>query len=83
MTDAPLPPYELRRSRRRTLSLEITPQLTVLVRAPLRCPEAEVRRFVSAHTDWIGRHMQVQRQRQAAEAARAVGPAEERAMRDL
>lgn len=38
-------PYTLIRSSRRTLSLEITRELTVLVRAPMRCPKGEIDRF--------------------------------------
>lgn len=58
--------YTLIRSKRRTLSLEITRDLTVLVRAPLRCSRAEIDRFVQKHEDWIGVHMEKQRQRLAA-----------------
>lgn len=58
--------YELIRSRRRTLALEITRDCRVLVRAPLRTSQARIDAFVSAHQDWIARHLERQRRRAAA-----------------
>lgn len=58
--------YTLIRSSRRTLSMEITPELTVLVRAPLRCPKGEIDRFVARHGDWIAAHVEKRRQHLAA-----------------
>ena len=46
------------RSRRRTLALEIRPDCTVIVRAPLSCTDAEVRRFVSLKEAWILKHLE-------------------------
>ena len=58
--------YTLIRSSRRTLSLEITRELTVLVRAPNRCPKGEIDNFVARHEKWISIHMERLRQRLAA-----------------
>ena len=58
--------YSLIRSHRKTISLEIRRDLTVLVRAPLRCPKDEIDRFVQRHEDWIVDHLEQQRQRVAA-----------------
>ena len=55
--------YSLIRSKRRTLSMEIRPDLTVLVRAPLRCSKGEIDRFVQRHENWIVTHMEKRRQR--------------------
>ncbi len=55
--------YTLIRSSRRTISLEITRELTVLVRAPLRASKAEIDHFVKSHEAWIDTHMEKQRQR--------------------
>ncbi len=55
--------YTLIRSKRRTLSLEIARDLTVRVRAPLRCPKDEIDRFVQRHEGWIVAHLEKQRQR--------------------
>lgn len=45
--------YELIRSRRRTLGLEVKGDGRVIVRAPMLLPEREIRRFVDSHRDWI------------------------------
>ncbi len=61
--------YRVLRSRRKTLSLEITPQCEVLVRAPMRISQAAIRDFVQGKQDWIGTHLELVRQRAAAAAA--------------
>ncbi len=76
-------PYELIRSSRRTLGLEITPDLRVVVRAPLHCPMQEIEHFVDSHTAWLDRHMAAARQRQQAAAAREVTPEQAQALRRL
>ncbi|MCD8332235.1 MAG: M48 family metallopeptidase [Oscillospiraceae bacterium] len=58
--------YTLIRSRRRTLALEVTGEMTVVVRAPLSCPQRSIDAFVEEHRQWIARHMESQRQRRAA-----------------
>lgn len=58
--------YELIRSRRKTLALEITRDCRVLVRAPLRLSQARIDAFVESHAVWIARHLEAQRQRAAA-----------------
>jgi len=45
------------RSDRRSISLEITPAGEVLVRAPRRMPEAEIRRFVQEKSSWLTKHL--------------------------
>jgi len=57
--------YELIRSRRKTLALEITRDCRVLVRAPQRISQARIDAFVAQHADWIVRHLERQRQRAA------------------
>ncbi len=49
--------YEVIRSRRRTMALEITRDARILVRAPLRTSEASIRRFVENHREWISAHL--------------------------
>ncbi len=51
-----VPEYDLVRSRRRSLALEITSDLKVLVRAPRHCTQNEIERFVLVHEDWINKH---------------------------
>ena len=55
--------YELIRSRRKTLALEITRDCRVLVRAPMRTSAEHIDRFVAQHADWIANHLERQRQR--------------------
>ena len=55
--------FELRRSRRRSISMEITDDLRVIVRAPLWMDREEVERFVSDHEKWLEKHMAVCRAR--------------------
>ena len=59
----PVPPYELIRSSRRTLALEITRDGRVLVRAPMRLAQKRIDAFVAQHAEWIETHLAVQRQR--------------------
>ena len=49
--------YELIRSRRRTLSLEITPQGNLKVRAPQRLSRAQIDGFVASREGWIARQL--------------------------
>ena len=55
--------YELIRSDRKTLSLQIKPDGTLLARAPRRIAKREIDRFILEHRDWIEK-------RQAAAARR-------------
>ncbi len=75
--------YTLIRSRRRTLGLEITRDLQVLVRAPLRLSQKEIDRFVESHTQWIAKKLAVQQERREAQQARAVTPEQEQELRRL
>lgn len=43
------------RSDRKTLSLQIKPDGTLVVRAPRRLPQGEIRRFLEEKSDWIER----------------------------
>lgn len=70
--------YELIRSSRRTLSLEVTRELTVLVRAPLSMPLREIERLVEKHEEWIERQMERQRLRR--ETCPEPTPEEQQAM---
>ena len=69
--------YKLIRSSRRTLALEITADLQIVVRAPKRCSQHQIDDFVARHQDWIRQHMAIQARRREAAAARAVTPEQE------
>ena len=58
-----LPPYELIRSDRKTLSLQVTRDGRVVVRAPRFLAESAIRRFVREKSGWIARQLERQRQR--------------------
>ena len=72
--------YELIRSRRKTLALELTREGRLIVRAPLRISRREIDAFVEKHKDWIARHLERQRLR-AASAPPAPTPAEIEALK--
>lgn len=55
------------RSNRKTMSLEIREDGTVLVRAPYRMPDAEIQRFIREKADWIVKHLQMQEERKREE----------------
>lgn len=48
--------YYIKRSRRKTVSVEIEPDLSVLIRAPYRMPDREIRKFLDESEDWIRKH---------------------------
>ena len=62
---SPMESYELIRSRRRTLALEITRDCRVLVRSPLGVSQVKIDAFVESHAAWIQTHLEQQRQRMA------------------
>ena len=49
--------YELIRSRRKTLALELTREGRLIVRAPLRISRREIDAFVEKHKDGIAHHL--------------------------
>lgn len=55
------------RSNRKTMSLELREDGTVLVRAPYRMPDAEIQRFIQEKKDWLAKHLQMQEERKRQE----------------
>ena len=53
--------YEIKRSKRKTIGLEITDE-GLLVRAPLRASIHDIERVIGAHQTWIDRNMAQRRQ---------------------
>ena len=66
-TEEPIPSYQLIRSRRRTLSLEITPEGIALVRAPMRLSQKRIDAFVIRHASWIEEKRQLSKRKAAFE----------------
>ncbi len=58
--------YEVRRSGRRTLALELDREGKLIVRAPRFVTDGQIRRFVARQEDWIRRAEERQARRQAA-----------------
>lgn len=77
-----LPAYELIRSRRRTVSVEIAEGGRVIVRAPLRMPGRDIDFFVEDHAVWIERHQAVRQARDAAAERIVLTDERIRALRD-
>lgn len=55
--------YEIIRSDRKTLSLEITGDAKLIIRAPRRCPTAYIQNFAESKAGWIESHMEKQLKR--------------------
>lgn len=68
--------YEIQviRSNRRTIGLEITPDMQVIVRAPYRVPERTLRRFVEERADWLETHLAKMAARKAEQQHRPQSP---------
>lgn len=49
--------YQVIRSSRKTISLQITPEGEILVRCPNRMKQGDIQTFVESHKDWIEKHM--------------------------
>lgn len=56
--------YRVRRSQRRTISVEITAEGEVLVRAPTELSDRRIEEFVCARQDWVHAHLQAWQTRQ-------------------
>lgn len=54
--------YILKRSRRKTMAIQVYPDGSVVARAPMRTPQSTVEAFVTSHEDWICRNLERQRQ---------------------
>lgn len=55
--------YELKYAKRKTVSLTITKECTVLVKAPLGTPKKITDDFVNSHIKWIEKHKEIMRER--------------------
>jgi hypothetical protein len=55
--------YELVRSRRKSISLEIDRKLRIIVRAPLNMKNEDIEKFVASKQQWLLQHYEIQRRR--------------------
>ena len=53
----------IKKSKRKTVSLSVTKELEVLVRAPLRMTNAEIEELIAKHKTWIEKHLLIQKER--------------------
>lgn len=58
--------YELIRSNRKTIAIQVKGDGRLIVRAPLRMSNAEVERYVSSKAEWIQKHIDIASSRQSA-----------------
>lgn len=49
--------YELVRSRRKTIAVEIKPDGRIIVRAPMRASQKRIESFLEDHKEWIIKHL--------------------------
>ncbi len=57
--------FEVIRSSRKTVAVQVKPDLRVVVRAPMRMKNADIDAFVEKNRAWIERHLQAAREAQA------------------
>ncbi len=69
--------YEIQiiRSKRRSIALEIKPNLQIFVRAPYRASDREIRQFVEEKSGWLEKHLAMARKRRAELESRQREPA--------
>ena len=53
------------RSDRRTIAIQVNPDLTVTVRAPRRVPMREIERILQEKQSWIQKHIEQMKKKQA------------------
>lgn len=60
-----IPDYRIIRTRRKTIGLEISPDLQITVRAPYHLSDVRIREFVESKQTWILKHLATMQDRQA------------------
>lgn len=54
---------EIIRSKRKTIAIEITKELKVLVRAPFSMLESDIQRFINKNSLWIEKHLKLMKEK--------------------
>ncbi|MBQ9608865.1 MAG: M48 family metallopeptidase [Lachnospiraceae bacterium] len=49
----------IKKSKRKTIQIEINENLDIIVRAPNRMSRSAIQRFINEHSDWIDKHMEL------------------------
>lgn len=60
-----IPDYRIIKTRRKTIGLEISPDLQITVRAPYHISDVRIREFVESKQTWILKHLAIIQDRQA------------------
>ena len=60
-----IPDYRIIKTRRKTIGLEISPDLQITVRAPYHISDVRIREFVESKQTWILKHLAIMQDRQA------------------
>ncbi len=71
------------RSDRKTIGIQINPDLTVTVRAPRRASRKEIERILREKEDWIVKHIEKMQQRQTETAAENIQYLTNKEIREL
>ena len=56
--------YTLKRSKRKTLSMEVTRDLQIIVRVPNKCPQKTIDEFVNKYENWLDKAIEKQSRRE-------------------
>ncbi|MBO5715485.1 MAG: M48 family metallopeptidase [Clostridia bacterium] len=57
--------YELKRSKRKSISVEISREAKVIVRAPLKMSVKDVEAFLNSKSEWIDKHLSAMKEKLA------------------
>lgn len=60
-----IPDYRIIKTRRKTIGLEISPDLQITVRAPYHLSDVRIREFVESKQTWILKHLAIMQDRLA------------------
>ena len=71
---------KLVRSKRKTISIEITPEAQIIVRAPYYASVSEINRLIGEKADWIDKHLRAMKEKQR---ERALAPQAELTPQDI
>ena len=55
--------FYIKRSRRKTLSIQIEPDLSVLIKAPFYASDRDIAKFLEDSKDWIKKHREIVKKR--------------------
>lgn len=54
----------IKKSKRKTIQIEINESLDIVVRAPLRMSKVAINKFIDEHSKWIDEHMELMKKKQ-------------------